>query len=175
MNLASDILYIRAHESVAYKGIYTGLQSASFSLESTKGFIQIHPIYTEGLTGASINDPSPIYAPVFQVASKRTKLPTGRILNRFSKDIDIIDTTVPMNVRQLFNQLLTVLGTVVAVVFAMPIFIVIVIPVAFLYYIIQKFYVATARQVWQEAFFYQVPNFLLFRFRYMFKCCFSIR
>ena len=52
-----------------------------------------------------------------------------------------------MNVRQLFNQLLTVLGTVVAVVFAMPIFIVIVIPVAFLYYIIQKFYVATARQV----------------------------
>ena len=58
-----------------------------------------------------------------------------------------------MNVRQLFNQLLTVLGTVVAVVFAMPIFIVIVIPVAFLYYIIQKFYVATARQVWLDTFF----------------------
>ena len=82
----------------------------------------------------TLEAPPPVYAPVFQVASKRTKLPTGRILNRFSKDIDIIDTTVPMNVRQLFNQLLTVLGTVVAVVFAMPIFIVIVIPVAFLYY-----------------------------------------
>ena len=73
--------------------------------------------------------------------------PTGRMLNRFSKDIDIIDTTVPMNFRMLFNQLLNVLGTVFVVIFAMPIFILVVVPIAIVYYFIQKFYVATARQV----------------------------
>ena len=73
--------------------------------------------------------------------------PLGRILNRFSKDIDIIDTTIPMNVRMLLNQLLNVVGTVVAVVFAMPIFMAIVIPIGIMYYFLQTFYVATARQV----------------------------
>jgi len=38
-------------------------------------------------------------------------------------------------------------GPVVAIVFAMPIFIVVVIPIAVIYYFLQKFYVATARQV----------------------------
>ena len=73
--------------------------------------------------------------------------PTGRMLNRFSKDIDILDTTIPMNFRMLFNQSLNVLGTVFVVVFAMPVFILVVIPIAVVYYFIQKFYVATARQV----------------------------
>lgn len=73
--------------------------------------------------------------------------PLGRILNRFTKDIDILDTTIPMNVRQLFNQGLTVIGTLIAVIYALPIFLVIVIPGAVLYYWVQKFYVATARQV----------------------------
>ena len=69
--------------------------------------------------------------------------PLGRILNRFSKDIDIIDSTIPMNVRMLFNQILSVIGTVVAVVFAMPIFIVVVIPVTVLYYFVQKEFLIT--------------------------------
>jgi len=73
--------------------------------------------------------------------------PLGRILNRFSKDIDIVDNTIPMTMRMVLNQLLNVLGTLVAIVFAMPIFIVVVIPIAVVYYFLQKFYVATARQV----------------------------
>ncbi len=36
--------------------------------------------------------------------------PLGRILNRFSKDIDIIDITIPMILRGLISQLLVVLG-----------------------------------------------------------------
>ena len=39
--------------------------------------------------------------------------PLGRILNRFSKDIDIIDTTVPLNIRFLLNQALNVLGMLI--------------------------------------------------------------
>jgi ATP-binding cassette, subfamily C (CFTR/MRP), member 1 len=73
--------------------------------------------------------------------------PLGRILNRFSKDIDVVDNSIPMTMRMVLNQLLNVLGTLVAIIFAMPIFIVVVIPVAVLYYFLQKFFVTTARQL----------------------------
>merc|ERR1719210_2596428 len=66
--------------------------------------------------------------------------PLGRILNRFSKDIDIVDLQIPMNIRLLFNMCMSVMGTVVVIVFAMPIFIVVIIPVG-------GVYDSTARQV----------------------------
>jgi ATP-binding cassette, subfamily C (CFTR/MRP), member 1 len=73
--------------------------------------------------------------------------PLGRILNRFSKDIDVVDNSIPMTMRNVLNQLLNVLGTLVVIIFAMPIFIVVVIPVSILYYFLQKFFVTTARQL----------------------------
>ena len=73
--------------------------------------------------------------------------PLGRILNRFSKDVDIVDTQIPMNIRLLFNMSTSVLGTVVVILTAMPIFFVVIIPVSFIYYFVQKVYVSTARQV----------------------------
>eukprot|EP00095_Tigriopus_kingsejongensis_P007287 maker-scaffold313_size211302-snap-gene-0.9 protein:Tk07287 transcript:maker-scaffold313_size211302-snap-gene-0.9-mRNA-1 annotation:"multidrug resistance-associated protein 1 isoform x4" len=73
--------------------------------------------------------------------------PLGRILNRFSKDIDIIDITIPQILRSLLVQILTVVGTIFIICFANPIFIAIIIPVFIIYYFVQKFYVATARQV----------------------------
>ena len=73
--------------------------------------------------------------------------PLGRILNRFSKDIDIVDNQIPMNLRNMMNTSLNVLGTVFVIVFAMPLFIAVILPVSVLYYFVQKFYVATARQV----------------------------
>ena len=73
--------------------------------------------------------------------------PLGRILNRFSKDVDIVDTMIPMNIRLMFNMMMSVSGTVVVIVFALPIFIVVIIPVGIVYYFVQKFYVSTARQV----------------------------
>ncbi len=36
--------------------------------------------------------------------------PLGRILNRFSKDIDIVDVTIPMYLRGVITQMLIVLG-----------------------------------------------------------------
>jgi ATP-binding cassette, subfamily C (CFTR/MRP), member 1 len=73
--------------------------------------------------------------------------PLGRILNRFSKDIDVVDNSIPNNMRMSLNQLLHVLGTLVGIIFAIPIFIVVVIPIAVLYYFLQMFFVTTARQL----------------------------
>ena len=73
--------------------------------------------------------------------------PLGRILNRFSKDIDIVDVTVPMNIRMLLTQSFNVIGTLFVICFANPLFLTVVVPIVLMYYFLQKFYVATARQV----------------------------
>ncbi len=72
--------------------------------------------------------------------------PLGRILNRCGKDIDTVDNAIPMNSQLVLYQLFLVIGTLVAIVFAMPIFILVVIPLAVVFYFLQKVYVTTARQ-----------------------------
>lgn len=73
--------------------------------------------------------------------------PLGRILNRFSKDIDIVDVTIPGILRGLIGQLLGVLGTIIIVCYSNIYFIAVIIPLGAIFYFLQKFYVATARQV----------------------------
>lgn len=67
------------------------------------------------------------------------------MLNRFSKDIDIVDVTIPMNIRTLLVQGFNVLGTLCVITFANPIFLAVIIPIAVMFYFLQKFYVTTAR------------------------------
>ena len=46
--------------------------------------------------------------------------PTGRIVNRFSKDIDEVDIMLPMHIKDIFNQVLNVCGTVFVLFFDLP-------------------------------------------------------
>ncbi|XP_060530036.1 multidrug resistance-associated protein 1-like isoform X5 [Cylas formicarius] len=73
--------------------------------------------------------------------------PVGRILNRFSKDIDTLDTVLPMTLRGWITCLFSVLGTLVVASYTTPPFIIVIIPIGILYYFIQRFYVATSRQL----------------------------
>ncbi|XP_040579194.1 LOW QUALITY PROTEIN: multidrug resistance-associated protein 1 [Lepeophtheirus salmonis] len=73
--------------------------------------------------------------------------PLGRILNRFSKDIDVADTTLPFNIRMMIAQSFNVLGTIVIICIALPWFFVIILPAVICYALIQKFYISCARQV----------------------------
>ena len=63
--------------------------------------------------------------------------PLGRILNRFSKDVNIIDETLPRSVRMFLNTLLIVLSTIIAVSIALPIFLVVIIPMTVFYLLVQ--------------------------------------
>ncbi|XP_048239473.1 ATP-binding cassette sub-family C member 2-like [Haliotis rufescens] len=73
--------------------------------------------------------------------------PTGRIVNRFSQDIDTIDTSMPSTVEYAINTLLQVLSSIIVISFTTPIFLVVVVPLVILYYFIQRFYVTTSRQL----------------------------
>lgn len=66
---------------------------------------------------------------------------------RFSKDIDTIDNTLPMNMRSWIQCLFTVLATITIISISTPLFIAAIVPLAVIYYLITKFYVATSRQL----------------------------
>jgi ATP-binding cassette, subfamily C (CFTR/MRP), member 1 len=73
--------------------------------------------------------------------------PLGRIMNRFSKDVDMVDNTLPMTIRMWLMMLFNVLAVFVVITYSTPWFAVVIVPLAIFYYFIQKFYVATSRQL----------------------------
>ena len=71
----------------------------------------------------------------------------GRILNRFGKDVDVLDTTMPMIFRGWITCLFGVLATFIVISYTTPTFLVPVSVIMGCYYFVQKIYVATSRQL----------------------------
>ena len=63
--------------------------------------------------------------------------PLGRIVNRFSKDIDVIDTMIPRNLSWFFQTSIAILGTVFLICYSTPLFMTVLLPLAVLYVLIQ--------------------------------------
>ncbi|XP_060528661.1 multidrug resistance-associated protein 1-like [Cylas formicarius] len=73
--------------------------------------------------------------------------PSGRILGRFSSDISIVDMSLPFLFNIFFMSLLRVAGTLIVISYTTPLFITVIIPTGILYMLIQRYYVATSRQL----------------------------
>ncbi|XP_061564507.1 ATP-binding cassette sub-family C member 3 isoform X2 [Cololabis saira] len=73
--------------------------------------------------------------------------PIGRIINRFSKDIYVIDESLPSTVLMFLGTFFVSLSTMIVIISSTPIFAVVILPLAFLYIFVQRFYVATSRQL----------------------------
>ncbi|KFQ38458.1 Canalicular multispecific organic anion transporter 2, partial [Mesitornis unicolor] len=73
--------------------------------------------------------------------------PTGRIINRFSKDIYVIDEVIPPTIFMFIGTFFTSLSTMIVIIASTPLFAVVIVPLAILYFFVQRFYVATSRQL----------------------------
>ncbi|XP_060624168.2 ATP-binding cassette sub-family C member 2 [Anolis sagrei] len=73
--------------------------------------------------------------------------PTGRIINRFAKDIFTVDETIPMSFRSWLNCCLGIISTLLIICLATPYFAIIMVPLGLIYYFVQQFYVSTSRQL----------------------------
>ncbi|XP_023364920.1 canalicular multispecific organic anion transporter 2-like [Otolemur garnettii] len=73
--------------------------------------------------------------------------PSGRILNRFSKDIQVIDEDLGPTILSVLASLFDIISTFVVIVASTPLFAVVTVPLAALYAFVQRFYVATSRQL----------------------------
>ncbi|XP_074152159.1 ATP-binding cassette sub-family C member 2 [Sminthopsis crassicaudata] len=73
--------------------------------------------------------------------------PTGRIVNRFANDISTVDDTIPTSLRSWIICFLSIISTLVMISAVTPVFIIIIVPLAIVYILVQRFYVATSRQL----------------------------
>ncbi|XP_055597196.1 multidrug resistance-associated protein 1-like isoform X2 [Uranotaenia lowii] len=73
--------------------------------------------------------------------------PQGRIMNRFSKDVDVADNTLPQSIRMWLLMFFNVIGVFIVIGISTPIFLAVVPAFMVIYYIIQRFYIATSRQL----------------------------
>jgi len=63
--------------------------------------------------------------------------PSGRTLNRLSKDVDVIDNTIAMNFRMVIMSFLSVLNLPIVLGMSTPIVLVVIVPVAIIYVLTQ--------------------------------------
>ncbi|KAM7127618.1 multidrug resistance-associated protein 1-like isoform 4-T4 [Ciconia maguari] len=73
--------------------------------------------------------------------------PVGQIINRFTKDLFIVDLRFHYYLRTWLNCTLDVIGTILVITSASPLFIVVVIPLGYFYFTIQRYYIASSRQI----------------------------
>ncbi|XP_047464662.1 ATP-binding cassette sub-family C member 3 isoform X2 [Mugil cephalus] len=73
--------------------------------------------------------------------------PLGRIINRFSKDIYVIDEALPATVLMFLGTFFVSLSTMIVIISSTPYFAFVIIPLAIIYFFVQRFYVATSRQL----------------------------
>jgi ABC-type multidrug transport system fused ATPase/permease subunit len=93
--------------------------------------------------------------------------PLGRIVNRFARDMDIVDVNIPVTMRIWTGTFASVISTVFVISYSTPIFLAVVIPLGLFYYFVQvrlhavrlthhiafllvyfqRFYITTSRQL----------------------------
>lgn len=73
--------------------------------------------------------------------------PIGRILNRFSRDIETVDNLLPQLIRSWLNTFFSVVSTIAVISYSTPVFLSVIIPLVIIYYFVQRFYIPTSRQL----------------------------
>ncbi|KAL4093934.1 hypothetical protein PRIC1_011364 [Phytophthora ramorum] len=73
--------------------------------------------------------------------------PTGRIVNRLSKDVYTVDESIPATWSMLLNTFISVLVTLATISYVTPIFMIILLPVLVGYFISQRYFIKSSREL----------------------------
>nr|XP_054316063.1 ATP-binding cassette sub-family C member 3 isoform X1 [Pongo pygmaeus] len=118
-------------------GILQGLLVTLSAMAMAAGGIQAARVLHQALLHNKIRSPQSFF----------DTTPSGRILNRFSKDIYVIDEVLAPVILMLLNSFFNAISTLVVIVASTPLFAVVILPLAVLYTLVQRFYAATSRQL----------------------------
>ncbi|KAK3738617.1 hypothetical protein RRG08_040275 [Elysia crispata] len=73
--------------------------------------------------------------------------PAGRLINRFSKDMEEVDQLLPMTFVMWIDSLSQMIFAFVVISYSTPIFLIFILPVAIIYLYTQRYFVTTSRQL----------------------------
>ncbi len=71
----------------------------------------------------------------------------GRLLNRFARDLEMVDTSLPMSLGSFLNCVVNVIGSLVVIAFVSPAQLAALIPLGFFYEWARRLYVSTSREL----------------------------
>uniref|UniRef100_A0ABI7XKV1 Multidrug resistance-associated protein 1 n=1 Tax=Felis catus TaxID=9685 RepID=A0ABI7XKV1_FELCA len=75
------------------------------------------------------------------------RTPSGNLVNRFSKELDTVDSMIPQVIKMFMGSLFNVIGACTIILLATPIAAIIIPPLGLIYFFVQRFYVASSRQL----------------------------
>ncbi|XP_054162838.1 multidrug resistance-associated protein 1-like [Oppia nitens] len=73
--------------------------------------------------------------------------PMGRILNRFSRDVDVCDTLLNMNIRMTMVQAFRAISAFAVMAIETPLILAFLLPIGLVYLFVQRLYIPTSRQL----------------------------
>lgn len=74
-------------------------------------------------------------------------IPTGRLLNLFSRDVNVVDEVLPRVLNGFFRTMIIVLGVLAVVSVSVPPFLLAIVPLGFIYRAVLQYYLATSREI----------------------------
>ncbi|XP_042361797.1 multidrug resistance-associated protein 1 isoform X2 [Plectropomus leopardus] len=118
-------------------GLFQGMAVFGYSLSTSIG----------GILASRFLHQSMLYDVLRSPMSFFERTPSGNLVNRFSKEMDTIDSVIPLIIKMFMGSMFNVIGACIIILVATPL-VAIVIPVlGLLYFFVQRFYVASSRQL----------------------------
>ena len=120
----------------AYVGGYLGFALGFTLLTTTRAFLNL----MSALRASRLIHLRSLAALVRAPVTFFDTTPIGRILNRFSKDTDEVDFLLSMSMTEFGNCIMQLFATLVFLAVVQPIILAGVVPLMFIYYLLQRFY-----------------------------------
>ncbi|XP_070850126.1 ATP-binding cassette sub-family C member 4-like [Chaetodon trifascialis] len=126
-----------------YLSIYSGLTAAAVVFGYARSLVIFH-----GLVRSSQTLHNRMFSAVLRTPVRFFDVnPIGRILNRFSKDISQMDSTLPITLVDFYQLFLQNVGVVVVAASVIPLILIPVVPLLFFFLYLRRFYLCTSRDI----------------------------
>ncbi|XP_018568582.1 multidrug resistance-associated protein 1-like [Anoplophora glabripennis] len=140
-------LYVNGTVNTAKRDLYLGVYGA-LGIAHVICTVASNLLFTKATLDGAIKIHRFLLSNVLRLPSAFFDVtPMGRILARFSNDVNGVDIILPMNLQVMIQTTIRVIGTMAVISYTTVLFLIVIVPIALLYYFIQRFYVATSRQL----------------------------
>ncbi|XP_028320649.1 multidrug resistance-associated protein 4-like isoform X2 [Gouania willdenowi] len=131
------------HSMGFYLCVYSGLTGAAVIFSYCRSLVIFHVLVRSSQT---LHDH--MFSTVVQTPIRFYDLnPVGRILNRFSKDISHMDSTLPLTFMDFYQLFLQNVGVVAVASWVLPLILVPVVPLLIFFLYLRRFYLCTSRHI----------------------------
>ncbi|XP_067676997.1 ATP-binding cassette sub-family C member 2-like [Haliotis asinina] len=132
-------------QSLSY--YYLGVYCAIAFTQAVIVMLNTLLVYTRMVDAAKVTHRNLLDNIIKQPMSFFDTTPTGRILNRFTKDVDVVDGHLPRVLRFWLELIFYLISILVVISYSTPMFLAVAVPVIVCFIFIQRMYTPTSRQL----------------------------